>query len=149
MIRRLQPSCWRKPVFQRARAFPKIVLYTRGAGPGQLNAAEAIAAMLKDNLGIQVEVQDLDYKIFMDMLRNQKKNKGGDMQLAMVSYEFDFVDGSNLLSVWGGCELEGGFRNPVATPGITSSSTNCGVRPGRSRATRPSVTICTSRLKRF
>jgi peptide/nickel transport system substrate-binding protein/oligopeptide transport system substrate-binding protein len=42
----------------------------------------------------------------MQMLSNQKKNKGGDLQFALVSYEFDFVDGSNMLSVWGGCASE-------------------------------------------
>ena len=29
------------------------------------------------------------------------------MLFAMVPYEYDFVDGSNLLGVWGGCEDEG------------------------------------------
>ncbi|MBN1964938.1 MAG: hypothetical protein JW910_09840 [Anaerolineae bacterium] len=92
------------------QGFPALTLHTRSAGSSQLNAAEAIAAMIGENLGIEVEVQDLDYRIYMEMLRNQKNDEGGDMLLAMVSYEFDFVDGSNLLSVWGGCESE---ANPL------------------------------------
>jgi peptide/nickel transport system substrate-binding protein/oligopeptide transport system substrate-binding protein len=45
--------------------------------------------------------------MFMEMLSDQKRNEGGDMLFAFVPYEYDFVDGSNLLSVWGGCEEEG------------------------------------------
>ncbi len=87
--------------------FPKLTLYTREAFPALLNAAEAIASMIKQNLGVDVEVQDLEYSIFTEGYRNQKKNKSGDFLFALVPYEFDFVDGSNLLSVWGGCEEEG------------------------------------------
>jgi len=93
------------------QGFPKLTLYTREAYPALLNAAEAIAAMVKENLGVEVEVQDLEYSIFSEGYRNQKKNKSGDFIFAMVPYEFDFVDGSNLLSVWGGCEEEGADRS--------------------------------------
>jgi ABC-type transport system substrate-binding protein len=89
------------------QGFPKLTLYTREAYPALLNAAEAIAAMLKENVGVEVEVQDLEYSIFTEGYRNQKKNKSGDFIFALVPYEFDFVDGSNLLSVWGGCEEPG------------------------------------------
>ncbi len=87
--------------------FPKLIMYTRDAYPALTNAAEAIAAMLKENLGVDVEIQNLDYSIYMEMLNDQKKNESGDMLFAIVPYEYDFVDGSNLLSVWGGCEPEG------------------------------------------
>ncbi len=93
--------------FPGGAGFPKLTLYTREAYPALINAAEAIAAMIKENLGVEVEVQDLEYSIFTEGYRNQKKNKGGDFLFALVPYEFDFVDGSNLLSVWGGCEEEG------------------------------------------
>jgi oligopeptide transport system substrate-binding protein len=89
------------------QGFPKLTLYTREAFPALVNAAEAIAAMIKENLGVTVEVQNLDYSIFTEGYRNQKRNKGGDFIFALVPYEFDFVDGSNLLSVWGGCEKAG------------------------------------------
>ncbi len=87
--------------------FPKLTLYTREAEPALLSAAEAIAAMIKENLGITVEVQDLEYSIYMESMYKQKGEKGGDFVFGIVPYEFDFVDGSNLLSVWGGCEEEG------------------------------------------
>lgn len=89
------------------KSFPKLVLYTREANPALVNAAEAIVGMLKENLGVEAEVQNLDYKIFMEKMRKQKKEGAGDMVFGLVPYEFDFVDGSNLLSVWGGCEKEG------------------------------------------
>ncbi len=87
--------------------FPKLTLYTREAEPALLSAAEAIAAMIKENLGITVEVQDLEYSIYMESMYKQKGEKGGDFVFGIVPYEIDFVDGSNLLSVWGGCEEEG------------------------------------------
>jgi ABC-type transport system substrate-binding protein len=89
------------------QGFPKLKLYTREAEPALLAAAEAIAAMLKENLGIQVEIQDLEYSIYMESMYNEKTNQGGDFTFGLVPYEFDFVDGSNLLSVWGGCEEPG------------------------------------------
>jgi ABC-type transport system substrate-binding protein len=89
--------------------FPKLIMYTRSAYPALTNAAEAISAMLKENVGVDVEIQDLDYSMYMEMLGAQKKNEGGDMLFALVPYEYDFVDGSNLLGVWGGCETGGGM----------------------------------------
>ena len=85
------------------KGFPELTLYTRNASPAMTNAAEAAAAMLGENLGVKVSVQNLDYSIFSEKMRNQKKTGQGDFNFALVSYEFDFVDGSNLLSVWGGC----------------------------------------------
>jgi peptide/nickel transport system substrate-binding protein/oligopeptide transport system substrate-binding protein len=87
--------------------FPKLTMYTRSAYPALTNAAEAIAAMLKEHLGVDVEIQDLDYSMYMEMLNNQKRSEGGDMVFALVPYEYDFVDGSNLLGVWGSCEEAG------------------------------------------
>jgi ABC-type transport system substrate-binding protein len=93
--------------YPNGEGFPKLTLYTRAAYPALTNAAEGMAAMIKENLGITVEVQDLEYSIFSEGYRNQKANKSGNFIFAMVPYEFDFVDGSNLLSVWGGCEDPG------------------------------------------
>jgi peptide/nickel transport system substrate-binding protein/oligopeptide transport system substrate-binding protein len=84
--------------------FPKLIMKTRSAYPALTNAAEGIAAMLKENLGVEVEIQDLEYGIYMDQLGTQKREKAGEMNFALVPYEYDFVDGSNLLGVWGGCE---------------------------------------------
>jgi ABC-type transport system substrate-binding protein len=87
--------------------FPKLTMQMRSPYPALTNAAEAIAGMLKNNIGVDVEIQSLDYSIYMEMLNDQKRNEGGDMIFSFVPYEYDFVDGSNLLSVWGGCEEEG------------------------------------------
>jgi len=93
--------------YPNGEGFPKLTMYTREANPALTNAAEAIAAMLKENLNLTVEIQNLDYGSYMDRLRAQKREKGGDFLFALVPYEFDFVDGSNMLSVWGGCEDPG------------------------------------------
>lgn len=95
--------------------FPALTLKTRSAYPALTNAAEGIASMLKENLGIDVQIQDLEYGIYMDQLYGQKSNQGGEMNFALVPYEYDFVDGSNLLGVWGGCESEG--AGPEDMPG--------------------------------
>ncbi len=102
--------------YPNGEGFPALTLYTRNAFPALTNAAEAIAAMLKENLNIDVQIQNQDYGTFMDNLRAQKRNKSGDFLFAMVPYEFDFVDGSNLLSVWGGCEQPDTDRLPDAGP---------------------------------
>jgi ABC-type transport system substrate-binding protein len=93
--------------YPNGEGFPKLTMNLRNAFPALINAAEAMAAMLKEHLGVEVEIQDLEYSIFTEGFRSQKKNKSGDFLFALVPYEFDFVDGSNLLSVWGGCEKEG------------------------------------------
>ena len=90
--------------FPNGEGFPRLTLYTREANPALTNAAEAIASMLKENLNLDIEIQNLDYGSYMDALRAQKREKSGDFLFALVPYEFDFVDGSNMLSVWGGCE---------------------------------------------
>lgn len=93
--------------YPNGEGFPKLIMKTRSAYPALTNAAEGIASMLKENLGVEVEIQDLEYGIYMDELGAQKRNMGGEMNFALVPYEYDFVDGSNLLGVWGSCEPEG------------------------------------------
>jgi peptide/nickel transport system substrate-binding protein/oligopeptide transport system substrate-binding protein len=87
--------------------FPKITLYLRRPEPAVVTSAEAIASMIKKNLGVEVEIQNLEVRDYMDRMGTQKRDKGGDFKFALVDYFYDFVDGSNFLSVWGGCEPEG------------------------------------------
>jgi peptide/nickel transport system substrate-binding protein/oligopeptide transport system substrate-binding protein len=87
--------------------FPKLTMYMRAPYPALTNAGEAIVGMLENNLGIEAEIQSLDYSMFMEGLNAQKRDETGPHIFAFVPYEYDFVDGSNLLSVWGGCEEEG------------------------------------------
>ena len=93
--------------YPNGEGFPKLTMFIRQAQPALINAAEVLAAMIKENLGVEVEVQNLDYSLYMEKLYAQKRNQSGDFIFALVPYEFDFVDGSNLLGVWGGCEPEG------------------------------------------
>ena len=102
--------------FPGGEGFPKMTMFMRDPYPALTNAGEAIAAMLKNNIGVDVEIQSLDYSMYMERLGDQKKNEGGDMLFAMVPYEYDFVDGSNLLGVWGGCEDEGADHARNARP---------------------------------
>ncbi len=115
-IRNWPPSSWRRPAIPGGEGFPKLTMFMRDPYPALTNAGEAIAAMLKNNIGVDVEIQSLDYSMYMERLGDQKKNEGGDMLFAMVPYEYDFVDGSNLLGVWGGCEDEGASHARNARP---------------------------------
>ena len=86
--------------------------------------AQAIAASIKQNLGIDVEVSNKENKTFTDAL-NAKPTQ---IQFGMVSYGMDFLDPYNMLSVW----LGGGRHN-----WNNASSTTWSRRPPRSPATRP------------
>jgi ABC-type transport system substrate-binding protein len=90
------------------KGFPKLTLFLRKADPALVSAAEAIGGMLKESLGVAVEIQNLDQSLYTEKLKKQKQTKGGDFIFALVPYEYDFVDGSNMLSPWGGCEKGGG-----------------------------------------
>jgi len=65
--------------------------------------AQAIAASIKQNLGIEVEVSNKETKTFTDAM-NAKPTQ---IQFGMVSYGFDYLDPYNMLSVW----LSGGRHN--------------------------------------
>lgn len=83
--------------------FPKLTLWLRNEAPVRQALAQAIAASLKQNLGVEVEVSNKEYKTFTDAL-NAKPTQ---IQFGMVSYGFDFLDPYNMLSVW----LSGGRHN--------------------------------------
>ncbi len=99
--------------FPGGEGFPTLFIKTRDAYPALTNAAEGIASMIKQNLGIEVQVQDLEYGIYMDELYGQKSDDGSAMTVGLVPYEYDFVDGSNLLGVWGGCEAADADRTDM------------------------------------
>lgn len=85
------------------QGFPKLTLWLRNEPPVRQAVAQAIAATIKQELGIEVEVQNQDQKIFMDALNAQPT----EIQFGMVSYGIDFLDPSNMLGVW----LSGGRHN--------------------------------------
>lgn len=82
--------------FPDGKGFPKLTLWLRNETTTRQALAQAIAATIKQELGIEVEVSNKDFKTFMESL-NAKPTK---VQFGMVSYGIDFLDPSNMLGVW-------------------------------------------------
>jgi ABC-type transport system substrate-binding protein len=80
--------------FPDGKGFPKLTLMLRQENDTNKAVANAIVGMLKDNLGVEVEVSNIDSKTFMADLNAHKT------QFYMVSYGFDYLDASNMLGVW-------------------------------------------------
>ena len=81
--------------FPGGKGFPKVTLDLRNENDLNKAVANAMAGMLKDNLGVQVDVTNIaDSKTFMDQLNKHT------LQFYMVSYGFDYFDASNMLGVW-------------------------------------------------
>ena len=89
--------------YPNGQGFPKLTLWLRNEPPVRQALAQAIAASIKQNLGIDVEVSNKEFKTFMDAL-NAKPTQ---IQFGMVSYGMDFLDPANMLGVW----LSGGRHN--------------------------------------
>jgi oligopeptide transport system substrate-binding protein len=82
--------------FPDGKGFPKLTLWLRSESQLRQAMAQAIAATIKQELGIEVEVSNKEFKIYMDAL-NAKPTQ---VQFGMVSYGIDFLDPSNMLGVW-------------------------------------------------
>lgn len=89
--------------FPDGKGFPKLTLWLRNEAPVRQAMAQAIAASIKQNLNIDVEVSNKENKTFNDAMNA----KPPQIQFGMVSYGFDFLDPFNMLSVW----LSGGRHN--------------------------------------
>lgn len=89
--------------FPDGKNFPKQTLWLRNEIPLNQAVTSAIAASIKQNLNIDVEVSNKDTKLFTDSL----KAKPTKIPFGFVSYGMDFLDPFNMLSVW----LSGG-RHP-------------------------------------
>ena len=77
------------------KGFPYVEMWLRGGEAGSTkDAMEGIQAMLSQNLGIDIAVRNVERKIFMDALN------GHTLELGLVPYGYDYVDPSNLLSLW-------------------------------------------------
>jgi ABC-type transport system substrate-binding protein len=83
--------------------FPAQVLQVRNPNPLNKVVSQAVATMLRENLGISLEVQDVDQDTFMDALTAQPTQ----VLLGYVDYGMDYLDPYNMLSVW----LSGGRHN--------------------------------------
>jgi len=80
--------------FPNGQGFPKLDLWLRSEQALGQAIGNAIGAMLKQNLGIEVEVSNRERKLFMDTLNSHK------LQFYMVSYGMDFLDPANMLGIW-------------------------------------------------
>ncbi len=76
------------------KGFPSMELWLRQENAFNQAIAQAIAAMLKDNLGINVQVSNKETKLFMDTLNAHK------LPFYYLSYGFDYLDPSNMLGIW-------------------------------------------------
>lgn len=82
--------------FPDGKGFPAMEMWVRNPTPLDQAVSQAVGAMLKENLGVEVTVSNKDQKTFMDAL-NAKPTQ---VQLGYVSYGMDFLDPFNMLGVW-------------------------------------------------
>lgn len=76
------------------KGFPTTELWLRNEGTVNRTAGEGIQAMIKRTLNIELELRNVETKVFMDALNSHR------ITLAMVPYEYDYLDPSNLLGLW-------------------------------------------------
>jgi ABC-type transport system substrate-binding protein len=76
------------------QGFPKLELWLRNEAALGQAVGNAIGAMLKQNLGVQVDISNKERKLFMDTLNSHK------LQFYLVSYGMDYLDPSNMLGIW-------------------------------------------------
>ncbi|MGB3306815.1 MAG: peptide ABC transporter substrate-binding protein [Thermomicrobiales bacterium] len=79
--------------FPDGKGFPAVTITQRGgAAPLEVATIQAYAAMIKQHLNIDAQVQNLDRQAFY---ADMKK-----IPLGFVSYGMDYFDASNMLGVW-------------------------------------------------
>ncbi|HET9660291.1 MAG TPA: peptide ABC transporter substrate-binding protein [Thermomicrobiales bacterium] len=82
--------------FENGDGFPKQQLLLRAPSPLEETVAEALAAMIKENLNIDVQVVSQDAQGFMAELTA----KPTQIPLGFMRYGMDFFDPYSMLSVW-------------------------------------------------
>jgi ABC-type oligopeptide transport system substrate-binding subunit len=80
--------------YPNGQGFPTMQLWLRQENDLNKAVGDAIAAMIKENLNIPIEVSNKEQKLFMDTLNSHK------LPFYMVSYGFDYLDASNMLGIW-------------------------------------------------
>jgi ABC-type oligopeptide transport system substrate-binding subunit len=80
--------------YPNGQGFPAQEMWLRQENQFNQSIAEAIAAMLSQNLNIQVSVSNKETKLFTDTLNSHK------LPFYYVSYGFDYLDPSNMLGIW-------------------------------------------------
>ena len=91
--------------FPGGEGFPKQELWLRAPKPLDKNVAAAMAAMLNEHLGVEVELLEVDQNSYMAALTA----KPTEILFGYVSYGMDFLDPTNMLGVW----LSGGRHSWV------------------------------------
>ena len=85
--------------YPNGQGFPKQTLLVRGGGPATDPAVtQAVAASIKQTLGVEIDLQTKDQSAFMADL-NAKPTK---VTFGWISYGMDYFDATNMLSVWKG-----------------------------------------------
>ena len=80
--------------YPNGQGFPAQEMWLRQELQFNQSIAEAIAAMLSQNLNIQVSVSNKETKLFNDSLNAHK------LPFYYISYGFDYLDPSNMLGIW-------------------------------------------------
>ena len=76
------------------KGFPETEIWLRNEGAVNRTAGEAIQAMIKRVLNVELQIRNVETKVFMDALNSHR------VTLALVPYEYDYLDPSNLLGLW-------------------------------------------------
>ncbi len=74
--------------------FPALDLTLRDPSPTVQNVAQAIQAMLKENLGIEVGIQSLERKSFTEQLNAH------ELPFVLIPWDMDYYDASNFMDVF-------------------------------------------------
>ena len=80
--------------YPNGKGFPAMAMWLRGEAYLKKVAAEAIQAMLKQNLNVEIEVLNVERKVYTEAL-NAK-----EIPFSMLAYGWDYLDPSNLLNLW-------------------------------------------------
>jgi ABC-type transport system substrate-binding protein len=82
--------------FPDGKGFPPQEMWLRNEAPALQAVFQAVAASISDCLGVQIQVSNKDYKVYMDSL-NAKPTK---LTFGAISYGMDYLDPSNMLGIW-------------------------------------------------
>jgi oligopeptide transport system substrate-binding protein len=82
--------------FANGQGLPPLEMWMRGNTPVARDkaAAEAVAAMLSQNLGLNISVKPTETQTFNDELSSKR------LIFYFLPYQFDFLDASNMVGIW-------------------------------------------------
>lgn len=76
--------------------FPEQEMWLRNEGPAMQAVYQAVAASISSCLGVEIQVSNKDFKVYMDALNA----KPTGITFGAVDYGMDFLDPANLLGIW-------------------------------------------------